>query len=274
VPPPGPLGAGPEDTAQVPVTAPAPSPAFQPASYAPPSFSEGPPEDPFDFGTVDDEPPRRVGTAIALVVVGLLVVVALGFGIKALLGGVGRTGEPGAASSSSTSQQVPSATAMSSASSSTPSPTPSATPVDTGAAPVVASITSIDPSDTDGEHEEAVGKAIDGDPGTYWFSQTYNRDDFAGIKPGVGLALTLAQPATVHTVTLHVNGTGGQVEVHAADATNPTAGPALASGTLGADTVLTLDPATSGSSFVVWFTQLPTNGEGKFRIELTELELD
>lgn len=142
-----------------------------------------------------------------------------------------------------------------------------------GAAPVIAGATSIDPSDGDGEHEEAVGRAYDGDPATFWYTQTYNRPDFAGFKDAVGYAIQLAGPSTVSGVTLHVNGTGGNVEVRATDAANPTAGAVLASGPLGPDTVLTFAEPVEASSIVLWFTSLAQAPDGGNRIEVTEISL-
>lgn len=268
VPPPGPLGAGPGA---------GPSsfaPAQRPAAQYPPAQYPATEPDPFDFGRIDDEPPRRrVGTAIAIVVVGLLVVAGIAFAAKALFGGRGAE-SPGAAGT--TTSQSPSAGASGSASAGPSSAAPSGSPTPTarpGATATIASIQSIDPSDADGEHQEAVARAFDGDPGTFWYTMTYKRDDFAGFKPAVGLALTLSEPATVSTVTLHVNGTGGNVEVRTGDATTPDSGTVLASGPMSADTVLQLDPAQTGSSLTIWFTQLPTTADGSFRVELTEIQL-
>lgn len=269
VPPPGAMGPGPTGPAD-------PGPAAAP--QFPQSWAAGPPGDgdPFDFGQVEEQPPRRVGLAIGVGVIVLLVLAGVVLGIRALLGGLGGSDEPEAPpGSASPSASASPTTPTGQTPSQEPSPTgPGAAP---GAVPTIAGITSVDLSDTaedpPGEHEEAVGRAIDGDPATFWFTQTYNRDDFAGFKDGVGLELTLAEPATVRTVTLHVNGTGGHVEVRATDKANPTAGDVLASGALGPDTVLTLDPAPTTTTLVVWFTQLSANAEGKYRIELTELTL-
>ena len=142
-----------------------------------------------------------------------------------------------------------------------------------GTPPVIASTTSIDPSDADGEHQEDVAKAYDGDPSTFWYTQTYKRDDFAGFKDAVGYAITLTQKTTVSTVTLRTNSTGGNVEIRATDAANPTGGPVLASGPFGPETVFTLDPATETQSLVLWITQLPTAADGGFRVEVTEIAL-
>ena len=75
------------------------------------------------------------------------------------------------------------------------------------------------------------------------------------------------------TVTLRTNSTGGNVEIRATDAANPTGGPVLASGPFGPETVFTLDPATETQSLVLWITQLPTAADGGFRLELTEIAL-
>lgn len=138
-------------------------------------------------------------------------------------------------------------------------------------APVVTGITSIDPSDNDGEHEELIGRINDGDPATSWYTHTYNRPDFAGFKDAVGLAITLEQPATVTSVTLQVNGTGGNVEVRATDAANPTSGDILASGPLDSTTVLTLVQPTETQHIVLWFTALAQTADGANRIEIYEL---
>ena len=139
--------------------------------------------------------------------------------------------------------------------------------------PVIASATTIDPSDTDGEHEEDAAKAFDGNPATFWYTQTYKRADFAGFKPAVGYAITLTTKTTVNTVTLHSNSTGGHVEIRATDAAHPTDGPVLASGSFGPETAFTLVPPPDTQSLVLWITELPTTADGSFRLELTEISL-
>jgi hypothetical protein len=137
--------------------------------------------------------------------------------------------------------------------------------------PVVAGVNSIDPSDGDGEHEELVGRLIDGDPATTWYTHTYNRPDFAGFKDAVGLVITLQAPATVTSITLDVNGAGGNVEVRSTDAANPTAGDVLAAGALAPQTVLTLAQPTETQSIVLWFTSLSQTPDGQNRIEISNV---
>ena len=150
-------------------------------------------------------------------------------------------------------------------------PSSAASTVPTGGRPVIASVSTIDPSDPAGEHAEIAARAVDGDPATAWYTHTYNQPNFGGMKPAVGFVLNLASPATVTSVTLHVNGTGGNVELRATDAASPTAGTALASGPLSADTVLTLSTPTKTSSIVLWFTALAQTADGSNRIEITEI---
>ena len=151
-------------------------------------------------------------------------------------------------------------------------PTAPAEPPAPAAPPVIASAQMIDPppGGDNNEHPEAVPLAIDGDPSTAWYTRTYNSPTY-GMKPGVGYAVTLTAPATVTTVTLHVNGTGGMVEVRATDPATPTDGEVLASGPLGPDTVLTLSAPTEAQHIVLWFTALPQTADGSNRVELTEV---
>jgi hypothetical protein len=140
------------------------------------------------------------------------------------------------------------------------------------APPAIATITSIDPSDGDGEHEELVGRLVDGDPATTWYTHTYNRPDFAGFKDAVGLAITLQAPATVTSITIDGLGNGGAVEVRSTDAANPTAGDVLAAGALAApQTVLTLAQPTETQSLVLWFTSLSQTPDGANKIELSTI---
>ena len=146
--------------------------------------------------------------------------------------------------------------------------------VDPAAVPVIGSAQMIDPppGGDNNEHPEAVPLAIDGDPSTFWYTRTYASPTF-GMKPGVGYAVTLAEPATVTTVTLLVNGTGGMVEVRATDPSAPTQGDVLASGALGPQTVLTLSAPTVTQNIVLWFTALPQTPSALNRVELLEVQV-
>ena len=150
----------------------------------------------------------------------------------------------------------------------------SAAPADAApVAPVIASGQQIDPppDGDDNEHPEAAPLAVDGDPATNWYTRTYKSPDFAGLKKGVGYGVNLAAPATVTTVTLQVNGTGGRVEIRSTDPSTPTQGDVLAEGELSANTVLTLSAPTQTQRIVLWFTALPQAADGGNRVELAEV---
>lgn len=247
-----------------------PGPAVTAEATAPPATGG------FDFDRIVEEQEyetageRRFNpTALVLVLVGIAVVIGVVLAFKALFASLD-TGTPAAAPSS------PSATATSASPSDTPSEEPStepSTPADTGAPPVIASATTVDPSDDDGEHQEAVDRAFDGDESTYWYTMTYKRADFAGFKNGVGYVMTLEEPTTVSKVTLHTNGSGGKVEIRDTDKSDPSGGKLLASGSFDSEVTFTLDPATSTDHLTLWITELPTAADGSFRLELAEIEL-
>lgn len=159
----------------------------------------------------------------------------------------------------------------------TPAPEAEETPAPEApvVAPAIVSGQSLDPppGGDNNEHPEAAPLAVDGDPATAWYTRTFNGPDFSGLKPGVGYAVSFEAPATVTTVTLQVDGTGGQVEVRATDPSTPTEGPVLASDTLGGTTVLTLSAPTETQHIVLWFTALPQTADGSNRLELAEVSV-
>jgi len=261
-------GVLPAGAAPAPPAVPATLPPLAHAAPEPDLWDDGAgfADDPFAF--VEEEPRRRFDpTALVLVLVGLAVLVGLVFAARALFTSPVGEREPTAGE---TTQQEPTPTDEDA------QPTDDAEePTDPAgqddAPPVVVGIRTLDPTDPVGERVENVELAIDGDPSTFWFSYTYNRPDFGGLKDGVGLELTLAEETTVSAVTLHVNGTGGNVEVRGTSGSSPAEGTALASGSLGPDTVLTFSEPVRTATVVVWFTELPTNAAGQFRLEVTEV---
>ncbi|GEK23105.1 hypothetical protein [Cellulomonas xylanilytica] len=260
----------------------APPPPVVPAVVRRPVAQAAPPPpepaeehlDAFGFGDVigsqdvSTSTRRFDPTALILILVVIAVIVGVVFAFRALFSSLDPSG------SSADPDPSPSASAPAVAGEPTPEqPAPEEPVAPVGGPPVIASTTSIDPSDADGEHEEDVAKAYDGDPATFWYTQTYKRDDFAGFKDAVGYVINLTQKTTVSTVTLRTNSNGGNVEIRATDASDPTGGPVLASGPFGPETVFTLDPATETQSLVLWITQLPTAADGAFRLEVTEIAL-
>ncbi|ADG76584.1 conserved hypothetical protein [Cellulomonas flavigena DSM 20109] len=247
-------------------------PPGPPPSHAPePDFwDEGPgfADDPFAF-VEDDEPRRRFDpTALVLVVVGLAVLIGLVFAARSLF--TSPVGDRDPVADDTPSQQEPATPSEGGATEPTPQETVDEAP-DPGVPPAIESVRTFDPTDPAGERVANVELTHDGDPSTFWFSYTYNNPAFGGLKEGMGLEVTLAAEAPVSGVTLNVNGSGGNVEVRATTASTPTEGAALGGGPLGPETVLDFEEPVTTSTLVLYFTELPTNAAGQYRIEVTEI---
>lgn len=149
---------------------------------------------------------------------------------------------------------------------SAPAPAPAA------AVPVIASGQVVTrPGDQD--YNANAGLAIDGDISTAWYSLEYKTSTFGGLNRLLAYAITLQKPATVSTVFLSTQNTGGNIEIRATDAANPTAGELLASGPLSGETTMTLSHPVETQNLVILFTELPTATDGKFRAHIYDISL-
>ena len=148
---------------------------------------------------------------------------------------------------------------------------PTATPPAT-VSPVIASAEQIAlPGNTPGDHPELASLAVDNDAVTAWYSLTYKTANFGGYDRGVGLLVTLEQSAPVSSVFLSTRDTGGNVEIRATTASDPSGGTLLASGPLRPETSFSIDPAVDTSTIVVWITELPQVTPGEFRANFYEI---
>jgi len=90
-----------------------------------------------------------------------------------------------------------------------------------GGAALTLSAAAFDPEGDGSEHDDEAPLAVDGDLATAWTSEEYNsREDFQGIKPGVGLVLTLEQAAAMGELVVDTDAafTGWSASVYVADA--------------------------------------------------------
>ncbi len=90
-----------------------------------------------------------------------------------------------------------------------------------GGAALTLSAAAFDPEGDGSEHDDEAPLAVDGDLATTWTSEEYNsREDFQGIKPGVGLVLTLEQAAAMGELVVDTDAafTGWSASVYVADA--------------------------------------------------------
>ena len=123
------------------------------------------------------------------------------------------------------------------------------------------------------DYNENAGLALDDDSATAWYSLEYKTAAFGGFDRLLAYAVTLEQPATVSTVYLSTQNTGGNVEIRLADASDPRGGELLASGPLDGETPFTLSRPVETQSLVILFTELPTAADGKFRAHVYDISL-
>ncbi|MFM8304534.1 MAG: protein kinase domain-containing protein [Actinomycetota bacterium] len=141
-----------------------------------------------------------------------------------------------------------------------------------GPPPAVRSVADFDPGGDGTENPDAVRLAVDGDPSTAWRSETYATRNLGGLKPGVGLVITLDAIADVSSVEID-GAAGADVEIYVADEAGVTLaawGPVRARAeNLPAAARVPVDPSARGRVVLVWFTRTPESG----RIDVAELRV-
>jgi serine/threonine-protein kinase len=86
----------------------------------------------------------------------------------------------------------------------------------TGGAVHLRAITAYDPYGGDGEHDSKAPNATDGNPSTYWPTESYRTAPSLG-KKGVGLVLDAGKPVQLHRVSFTTSTPGLTAEILAAD---------------------------------------------------------
>jgi hypothetical protein len=158
-----------------------------------------------------------------------------------------------------------------------PSATPSATDAESEPIPIRRA-TAFDPAGDNTENDADTALAIDGDLTTEWTTVSYASRNLGGLKPGVGLELSLGREQSVSGVELQLVGRGADVQVWAARPTTdpkgappPTPDPAdplagyrkLASVRGASDLVrLRFSPPVTTDRVLIWFTALPASSDG------------
>ncbi len=150
--------------------------------------------------------------------------------------------------------------------------TPSTTAGGTGG-PRIVGAKDFDPYGGDGEHPEAVGLAIDKNPKTFWYTQTYESPTMG--KPGVGIYVQLASSTRVRTVDVDTTEAGWNAAIYVANTPGATLdkwGQPLAQETnLGQHAHFTLNPATSARYVLLWITRVPDDTR---LLQVAEIRVD
>jgi eukaryotic-like serine/threonine-protein kinase len=138
-----------------------------------------------------------------------------------------------------------------------------------------------------GNRAEVVGvdKAVDGNEGTGWETDSYNRANFGGLKPGMGILIDLGQATKVRSVKVTVNRQLASIALRAGttDPGNTSSGDDQVNRTFttlgqpyvehpGTTMVFAVPGDAEPTQFLlVWITKLPSDGDGKFSLSVNEI---
>ena len=115
-------------------------------------------------------------------------------------------------------------------------------------------VAAYDPDGGDGEHDDEASLATDGDPSTFWRTQTYN-SQLSAFKSGVGVVLDTGEPLTLEQLALTTDTPGFSAEIQAG---NSPAGPfetVSENKPVNGKTTWELD-GPEAQYYVVWITEL------------------
>ena len=125
----------------------------------------------------------------------------------------------------------------------------------TPAGPVeLSAVASYDPQGDDGaEHPEAVARATDGDPATYWTTSTY--ESFSDTKEGVGIVVDVGSERELSSVTLTSDTPGFTAELQSGASPNGPFETVSGGQTIGDGTTFELEDVKT-RYLLVWITAL------------------
>ncbi|MFC4057061.1 serine/threonine protein kinase [Planomonospora corallina] len=158
--------------------------------------------------------------------------------------------------------------------------TVSAAPTPTSKAPATrevkpGSAQGFDPMGDDGdERSDLAHLALDGKPSTEWYSQSYNSADFGRLKTGVGLLIDLKKSVTVTEVTADFGPvSGGAMEVRVGESKSLDAlGKVAEISGLGGKKTLSVKSPKQGRYVLLWFTEAPPH-QGRYRAQVNEVKI-
>ncbi|HET6643555.1 MAG TPA: protein kinase [Gaiellaceae bacterium] len=109
------------------------------------------------------------------------------------------------------------------------------------------------PPGDNAEHDDEAPNATDGNPGTYWTTETYN--DFSNSKPGVGLVLDAGKEVEPKSITVTTDTPGFTAQIRDGSSPQGPFAPVSGSQTVQGETTFDLEDAKA-RYFVVWITDL------------------
>jgi hypothetical protein len=210
-------------------------------------------------------------------VLGLALVMVLGFGVDRFLSGSQHAAvTPSAAGNHAVTHRHaghsrPNPAPNTSQKAVAPSPAP-AVPVKT-LTPVSAK--AFGPGGGQGDNPQLAHLAVDGNRATGWHTDRYTSARFGNLYPGTGLLLDMGRTVTISSVQINlgrVSGAGFQLRVGTGP--SPTGLPPVArTGNAGGVVRLRLTTPAHGRYVLVWFTRLPPDPAGTFQAGVYNIRL-
>jgi serine/threonine-protein kinase len=106
-------------------------------------------------------------------------------------------------------------------------------------------------------HADTAGNATDGDPATYWYTQTYSTPQFGGLLPsGLGLVLNAGSSVKLTRVTVTTSTPGFVAQIRSGDSATGSFTADSSTQTVSGTTTFALEGRTA-RYYAVWITQLP-----------------
>jgi cytoskeletal protein RodZ len=119
----------------------------------------------------------------------------------------------------------------------------------------------------DGDNPSGAAYVLESDPPLPWSTNWYATAKFGMLKSGTGLLLTLDHQSTITSVRIDLTGYQGvNLQLKVGDGTSLQDFKVVASADNAGGTVrLTLRHPASARYLLIWFTQLPPNGDGQYQ---------
>ncbi len=124
----------------------------------------------------------------------------------------------------------------------------------------------------DSDNANRVSRAVDGDPTTFWDTDTYNQQ-FPALKPGIGIMASFASAVQLSELTVTSPSPGTVVEVRSAPSADATLEETelITEATLDdGDTTIALDGSPTVEHVLVWITEL-SDRDGRFASAINEV---
>jgi serine/threonine-protein kinase len=150
--------------------------------------------------------------------------------------------------------------------------------VHTATAPAPTTITEVrafDPFGDEAENDDRAALAADGDPATAWSTEGYRTRAFGGLKPGVGLVVTVSSSASLDELQVQSanHGWGADVYVAATPGDDLDAWGQPVASENGVDGTATFDlEGHEGTAVMLWITDLG-DGPAMLHAEIAELQV-